>query len=565
MGQEAARAKGQSGVEDLMLHSEALTLARSGQLKLASAMSHHAVELAQQGGSLERAAVYKTAAAIWEALFGNQSAARRMAIEALDLSKSRDAEYSAAFALMLAKDTSRAQALANDLEMRFPEDTSVQFTYLPTLRALFALDRGDPAKAIEQLQTASSYELSMSGTNFDFFFGGLYSAYVRGNAYLALHQGPEAAAEFQKILDHPGLMFASDPVGRAGAPSIGPGLCNLRRRSEGTGRLSGLPHPLERRRSRAPHPDSGQSGIRKADLRLAASRVFLKVEISKVHIAAGKNVHGEACQYSYPPEAAASQSRQEIPMMPLPPRNRIGDAVGGDDRQQPGRVLAVSTSIGKSYRRAVRRDERRSPRYSPASCHLHRKVEPLPWLRPSDIQLVLRRLHQIVRIVVDLIVKLGIRDVHALIHAELVQISTIRRIEPPTPVVLGIGVVIRDPLAAAIVVSAFHPSRNLLRATAIAAVFVRRALVSIRVSILKIGSRQAQRSRDKENGERRQIQPRSQQHFSHEENHSHTNLPLRGLLLSTIRRLRNWLDNLKMWEGLKTEILRVSTSSTNCR
>ena len=209
---EMARAKGQPDAENLLLHSRALSLARSGHLRQARETSRRAAEMAQQAGSRESAAVYKTAAAIWEALFENAAPARREATEALDLSQGRDAAYGAAFALALAKDIPRAQTLANDLEKRFPEDTSVQFTYLPTLRAMFALNRGDPARAIEQLQTASRYELAMSGTNFDFFFGGLYSAYVRGNSYLALHQGAEAAVEFQKILDHSGIVFC-DPIG----------------------------------------------------------------------------------------------------------------------------------------------------------------------------------------------------------------------------------------------------------------------------------------------------------------------------------------------------------------
>ena len=87
-----------------------------------------------------------------------------------------------------------SQALANDLEKQFPEDTSVVFTYLPTLRALFALKRGEPANAIEQLRVASPYELGIPGIDFNFFFGGLYPAYVRGESYLAAHQGTEAAA-----------------------------------------------------------------------------------------------------------------------------------------------------------------------------------------------------------------------------------------------------------------------------------------------------------------------------------------------------------------------------------
>jgi tetratricopeptide (TPR) repeat protein len=130
---------------------------------------------------------------------------------AIELSKDRDVEYGAAFALALSGDFPRAQTLANDLERQFPEDTSVRFSYLPALRALLALNHlgaGEPSQAIELLQIAVPYELGAPHGN----FGALYPVYVRGEAYLAAHKGAEAAAEFQKILDHRGIV-ASDPIG----------------------------------------------------------------------------------------------------------------------------------------------------------------------------------------------------------------------------------------------------------------------------------------------------------------------------------------------------------------
>jgi len=212
MDREVARAKGKPGADDWMADSEALVLARAGQLQLAREMSRRAIELAQQEGQRERAAGYQSAAAVWEAFFGNAAASRRSAAAALESSKGRDVEYGAAFALALAGDSSRSQALADDLERRFPEDTSAHSTYVPTLRALVALKHGEPDRAIELLRTAMPYELTLAGVDFNFFFGGLYPAYVRGQAYLAEHRGREAADEFQKILDHPGIVFA-DPVG----------------------------------------------------------------------------------------------------------------------------------------------------------------------------------------------------------------------------------------------------------------------------------------------------------------------------------------------------------------
>src|SRR4029450_9596863 len=108
----------------------------------------------------------------------------------------RDVEYASALALGLAGDSSRSEALADDLDKRFPEDTFVRFTYLPVLRALSALHRGQPAKSVEQLQTALRHELAVNGLNVQFYLGGLHSAYVRGEAFVAAHRYAEAASEF---------------------------------------------------------------------------------------------------------------------------------------------------------------------------------------------------------------------------------------------------------------------------------------------------------------------------------------------------------------------------------
>jgi eukaryotic-like serine/threonine-protein kinase len=184
-------------------------------LQQALRMSSRAVDVAQQTGRPEREARYKTGVAVWDAFFGDAPATRRHAMDALKLSRGRDVEYAAAFALALVGDVSRSQALADDLERRFPEDTSVRYTYLPTLRALFSLNASEPSTAIERLDIALPYELAGTGISFvgmGGFFGSLYPAYVRGSAYLALGQGGEAAAEFQKILEHRGLVLC-DPVG----------------------------------------------------------------------------------------------------------------------------------------------------------------------------------------------------------------------------------------------------------------------------------------------------------------------------------------------------------------
>jgi tetratricopeptide (TPR) repeat protein len=196
---------------DMISHIEALALARSGRLQDARRMSGVPVEIALRAGQRERAGLFEAARAVWEAFHGNASAARQSASKALSLGRGRDVDYAAAFALVLSGDLPQSRALAEDLARQFPEDTSVQFMYLPTLRALFALNTHDPAAAIQALQIASRYDLALGGVGFIGRFGGLYPIYVRGVAYLAARQPTEAASEFQRILDHRSIVLV-DPM-----------------------------------------------------------------------------------------------------------------------------------------------------------------------------------------------------------------------------------------------------------------------------------------------------------------------------------------------------------------
>jgi hypothetical protein len=148
-------------------------------------------------------------AAVWEALFKNTAAGRQRAGAALALSKGRNVQYGAALALGIAGDVAQALALADDLAKRFPEDTVVQLNYVPTSRAELALRRTDHAKALEALRTAVPYELGVQGRIG--LTAALYPVYVRGQAYLAVHEGP-AAAQFQSILDHSGIVRTA-PIG----------------------------------------------------------------------------------------------------------------------------------------------------------------------------------------------------------------------------------------------------------------------------------------------------------------------------------------------------------------
>ncbi len=175
-------------------------------------MSERAVELARQGGLPERAALFAGARAVWNAWFGNRAEAQRSAAEALALARGRDADYGPAFALALVGKSAQARRIADGLDKQFPDDTSVRFSYLPVLRALEALNRGDAENAVELAEAAAAYDLAVPATAFNVFFGALYPAYVRGLGYLRMGRNAEAAAEFRKFPDHPGLVL-NDPAG----------------------------------------------------------------------------------------------------------------------------------------------------------------------------------------------------------------------------------------------------------------------------------------------------------------------------------------------------------------
>jgi tetratricopeptide (TPR) repeat protein len=210
----ATAARKSPATEDIISHVEALALARSGQLQEARRMVAVAVQSAQQSGRRERAGLFEAATAVWEAFYGNAAAARQSATRALEFGKGgREVEYAAAFALALAGDLPQSRVLAQELAREFPEDTSVQSMYLPALRALFSLNTPTPdaAAAIQALQTVSRHDLALGRVGFVGRFGGLYPIYVRGLAFLAARQPAEAAAEFQRILDHRSIVLV-DPM-----------------------------------------------------------------------------------------------------------------------------------------------------------------------------------------------------------------------------------------------------------------------------------------------------------------------------------------------------------------
>ena len=211
MARRVTRSAGKPGEEDLLLAFEADTAGYFGHLGKAVELSRRAADSAVRAGEKETAATYYAVSALRKALFGDASKARQLAATAMRHSTGRDLDYGAALALAYARDANRAQTLADDLGRRFPEDTVVQCNYLPTLRAKIALLRSKPQQALDALGIAAPYELGLPSYSF-YNWPNLYPIYVRGEAYLAAHRGGEAAAEFQKILDHRGIVL-NEPIG----------------------------------------------------------------------------------------------------------------------------------------------------------------------------------------------------------------------------------------------------------------------------------------------------------------------------------------------------------------
>jgi len=183
------------------------TDAYAGHLGKARELTKRAVDSAIRADSKETAAIWQANAAIEQAAFRNATEARQSAAEALALlPTSQGVEAEAALAFAMAGDTARAEFLAQDLGKRFPLDTQVQALWLPAIQGQVALDHGNPESALHALQAAAS-PIELGQIPFVANISCLYPTYVRGEAYLAAGQGAAAAAEFQKIIDHSGIVW----------------------------------------------------------------------------------------------------------------------------------------------------------------------------------------------------------------------------------------------------------------------------------------------------------------------------------------------------------------------
>src|SRR5208282_190166 len=182
------------------------TEAYGGHLRKARELTKRAVDAAVRADSKESAAIWQANAALQQAAYGKAAEARQTAAEALKFAPaSQSVESEAALASAMAGDAARAKSLAQDLGTHFPLDTQMQSLWLPAIQAQLALNRKNPTSALNALQAASPIELGQ--ILFVANVSCLYHVYVRGQAYLAAGQGSAAAAEFQKILDHSGIVW----------------------------------------------------------------------------------------------------------------------------------------------------------------------------------------------------------------------------------------------------------------------------------------------------------------------------------------------------------------------
>jgi tetratricopeptide (TPR) repeat protein/predicted Ser/Thr protein kinase len=207
MAWSAAKPQG----EDNFLAAKSDAESYFGHIKIAREFSKRAFESALRDDEKETAAQWKMDEALREVEFGNRPIAKQETAAARALTSSHDTEILAAIALERAGDVQEAEKLAKDLEKQYPLDTLVNDYWLPVIRASGEIARNNPAKAIELLLPSAPYELA-SPVAWSGLGGPMYPAYLRGEAYLQLRRGSDAAAEYQKILDHPGFMMAC-PLG----------------------------------------------------------------------------------------------------------------------------------------------------------------------------------------------------------------------------------------------------------------------------------------------------------------------------------------------------------------
>jgi eukaryotic-like serine/threonine-protein kinase len=215
MAKELSAAMGKPGDEDILLSAQSDTHFYYGQVALARKFSSMASDSALCSGLRETAALWRVKSALCEAELGNKSAARRAASEALQLSSGRFTKVLAAVILARVGDTTQAKKVVNQLQQSDPANTLLKIYWFPVIEGAVELEQGNPSNAFSSLQAVEPYDLALPSPN---EIGTLYPIYLRGQTYLAAHNGPAAAADFRKIIDHRGitLNFVNGALARLG-------------------------------------------------------------------------------------------------------------------------------------------------------------------------------------------------------------------------------------------------------------------------------------------------------------------------------------------------------------
>jgi eukaryotic-like serine/threonine-protein kinase len=204
MERQATWATGKSQAENLLLSGQSDTEAYWGRLRRARELTQRAVTSASQNDQQETAGEWQMNEALREAEFGNEVGARQQVESVLAKSSNRELQILGALALARAGDSRRAEQMADDLGRRLPVDTAINRYWLPTIRGAVAINRKNPAKAIEVLTSSIPYELGNPLPQAE-IGAYLYPVYLRGQSYLLLREGAKAAGEFNKFLGHPGI------------------------------------------------------------------------------------------------------------------------------------------------------------------------------------------------------------------------------------------------------------------------------------------------------------------------------------------------------------------------
>ena len=262
MERQVAWAAGRPGEEDGMLDMNADTQAYYGRLEKARDLARRAADSAVRADAKETAALWLAYQALREAELGNVAAAPQAVARALALAPGRDVKVLASLALARSGETAQSRTIFEALQKSEPTNTYLKVYWFPVIEASIAMAQQAPDRAIVALEPSLPYELGGAPPNPQ-NNATMYPAYIRGLAYLAQKNGPAAVTEFQKFLDHPGIV-QNFLLGSLAHLATCPRLCHLGRHGQSQSRVQRFPHALERRRPRYPHPERSQGGVREA-------------------------------------------------------------------------------------------------------------------------------------------------------------------------------------------------------------------------------------------------------------------------------------------------------------